>query len=112
MWLEAVSGLRINLEKSELIPVGRVENIDDLAMEFGFRVGSLPSTYLGLPLGAPFKSVTIWDGVEKRFRRRLAMWKRQYISKGRRTTLLRSTLSNLPIYFISLLRMPSSLDRD
>ena len=73
--------LRINLEKSKLIPVGRVENIDDLPMEFGSRVGNLPSTYLGLPLGAPFKSVTVWDGVEERFHRRLAMWKRQYISK-------------------------------
>ena len=78
-WFEVV--LRINLEKSKLIPVGRVENIDDLPMEFGSRVGNLPSTYLGLPLGAPFKSVTVWDGVEERFHRRLAMWKRQYISK-------------------------------
>ena len=34
MWFEAVLGLRINLEKSELIPVGRVENIDDLALDF------------------------------------------------------------------------------
>ena len=63
MWF-AVSGLRINLEKSELILVGRVENIDDLAWDFGCRVGSLLSTYLGMPLGAPFKSVTKWDGVE------------------------------------------------
>ena len=68
--------LRINFEKSELILVGRVQNIDDLPMEFGSRVGSLPSTYLGLPLGAPFKFVTVWDGVEERFHRRLAMWKR------------------------------------
>ena len=60
IWFEAVSRLRINLEKSELIPVVRVENIDDLAMDFGYRVGSLLSTYLGLPLGASFKSVTIW----------------------------------------------------
>ena len=109
MWFEVVLGLRINLEKSELIPVVRVENIDDLAMDFGCRVGSLLSTYLGLPLGASFRSVTIWDGVEERFRRRLAMWKRQYISKGGKGTLIRSTLSNLPIYFMSLLRMSSSV---
>ena len=84
MWFEAVSGLRINLEKSELIPVGRVESMDDLAGEFGCSLGSLPTTYLGMPLGAPFKSVTVWDGVEERFRRRLTMWKRQYLSKGGR----------------------------
>ena len=100
MWFEAVLGLRINLEKSELILVGRVENIDDLALEFVCRVGSLPSTYLGLPLGAPFKSMTVWDEVEEQFRRRLAMWKRQYLPKGRRATLIRSILSNLPIYFV------------
>ena len=70
-------------------------------------MGSLSFTYLGLPLGAPFKSVTVWDGVKERFRRRLAMWKRQYLSKGGRATLIRSTLSNLPIYFMSLLRLPS-----
>ncbi|RVW40176.1 LINE-1 retrotransposable element ORF2 protein [Vitis vinifera] len=69
MWFEAASGLRINLEKSELIPIGRVENMDDLAWEFGCSLGSLPTTYLGMPLGAPFKSVTVWDGVEERFRR-------------------------------------------
>ena len=111
MWFEAMSGLRINLEKSELIPVGRVENIDDLAWDFGCRVGSLLSTYLGMPLGAPFKSVTKWDGVEERFRRRLVIWKRQYLSKGGRVTLIRSMLSNFPIYLMSLLCLPSSVRR-
>ena len=109
MWFEVVSGLRINLEKSELIPVGRVENINDLALDFGCRVGSLPSTYLDLPLGALFKSVSVWDGVEERFRKKLAMWKRQYLSKEGKATLIRSTLSNLPIYFTFLLRLPSSV---
>ena len=111
MWFEAASGLRINLDKSELIPVGRVENMDDLAWEFGCKVGSLPSTYLGMPLGASFKSTSVWDGVEDRFRKRLGMWKRQYLSKGGRTTLIRSTLSNLPIYLMSLLCLPSVVRR-
>ncbi|KAL6323965.1 hypothetical protein AAG906_006236 [Vitis piasezkii] len=93
-------GLRANMEKSELIPVDRVENVDELANEFGYKVGKLPSTYLGMSLGAPFKCVAAWDGIEERFRKKLAMWKRQYISKGGRITLVRSTLSNLPIYFI------------
>ena len=36
----------------------------------------------------------------------MALWKRQYISKGGRITLIHSTLSSLPIYFMSLFRMP------
>ena len=82
MWFEACSGLKINLEKSELIPMGRVQVIKDLALELGCKGGGLPACYLGLPLGAPFKLVAVWDGVEERFRKKLAMWKRQYISKG------------------------------
>ena len=82
MWFEALSGLKANLEKNELTAVGRVENVEELDDEFGYKVGNLPSTYLGMPLGAPFKSIGAWDGVEERFRKRLVMWKRQYISKG------------------------------
>ncbi|RVW75414.1 putative ribonuclease H protein [Vitis vinifera] len=92
-----------NLDKSEILPVGRVEN---LALEAGCKVGRLPSSYLGIPLGANHKSVAVWDGVEERFRKRLALWKRQFISKGGRITLIRSTLSSMPIYLMSLLRMP------
>ncbi|RVW76366.1 hypothetical protein CK203_049900 [Vitis vinifera] len=90
-WFEAASGLRINLAKSELIPVGEVEEIEEMAVELGCRVGSLPNVYLGLPLGVPHKASSMWDGVEEKMRRRLALWKRQYISKGGRVTLIKST---------------------
>ncbi|RVX18032.1 putative ribonuclease H protein [Vitis vinifera] len=93
MWFEAISGLRINLDKSEILPIGRVENLEVLALEVGCKVGRLPTSYLGIPLGANHKSVAVWDGVEERFRKRLAMWKRQFISRGGRITLIRSTLS-------------------
>ena len=57
-------------------------------------------------LGAPHKSVRAFDSIEKRFRKRLASWKRQYISKGGRLTLIQSTLSSLPIYLLPLFRIP------
>ena len=80
--------------------------MESLAAELGCRVGSLPTLYLGLPLGAPHRALGVWDSIEERFRKRLSSWKRQYISKGGRLTLIRSTLSSLPIYFLSLFRMP------
>ncbi|RVW32106.1 LINE-1 retrotransposable element ORF2 protein [Vitis vinifera] len=76
LWFEATSDLRINLAKSEIIPVGEVEEIEEMTVELGCRVGSLPSQYLRLPLGAPNRAPSIWDGVEERVRRRLALWKR------------------------------------
>ena len=109
MWFEAMSRLKVNLDKSEIIAVGRVENVEELALEFDCKVSQLPSSYLGLPLGARFKEVTTWDGVEERLRKRLSLWKRQYISKGGRMTLIRSTLSSMPIYCMSLFQMPRSV---
>ena len=106
MWFEAFSGLKINLNKSVIISLGRVNNAEVLASELGYGVGYLPTTYLGLPLGAPHRAMGVWDSIEERFRRRLSSWKRQYISKGGRLNLIRSTLSNLPIYSLSLFRMP------
>ena len=82
LWFEVASGLRINLAKSEIIPVGEVEEIQELAVELGYRVGSLPSQYLGLPLGAPNRARSMWDGVEERVRRRLALWKRLHFQRG------------------------------
>jgi hypothetical protein len=69
---EAVSGLRINLGKSKLVPIGEVDDVESLAHILGCRIGSLPMTYLGLPLGASFKSLPIWNGVIEKAERRLA----------------------------------------
>ena len=58
-----------------------MENLENLALEAGCKVGRLPSSYLGIPLGANHKSVAVWDGVEERFRKRLALWKRIYFQR-------------------------------
>ena len=109
LYFEALSGLRIYLDKSAILPVGKVENLNQLASELGCRVGSLPSSYLGLPLGSKLNSSRVWEGIEEKFGRRLVAWKSQYISKGGRLMLIRSTLSNMPMYMLSLFRMPKSV---
>ena len=106
---EAVTGLRVNMAKSEMVPVGEVDNIARLADSLDCRIGSLPLTYLGMPLGASYKAVSVWDPILEKMERRLAGWKKLYLSKGGRLTLLKSTLSSLPTYFLSLFTIPVSV---
>ena len=65
--------------------------------------------YLGLPLGAKFKDKSIWNPILEKMERRLEGWKRLYLSEGGRVTLIKSTLSNLPTYFLSLFPIPASV---
>ncbi|RVX19933.1 Vacuolar protein sorting-associated protein 41-like [Vitis vinifera] len=51
-----------------------IDDLEELALEFGCKVGVLLSSYLDLLLGAPFKFVLAWDGVIwKRWRARLRL---------------------------------------
>ena len=79
---EEVSGLKINLGKSELVPVSEVRNLDVLVGLLGCRHSSLPLKYLGFPLWAKFKELSIWNPILEKMERRLTRWKRLYLSSG------------------------------
>ncbi|KAL0011247.1 hypothetical protein SO802_006355 [Lithocarpus litseifolius] len=103
---QAFTGLKVNVGKSEIVPVGEVSNIDALANILSCRVGSMPMKYLGMPLGTLFKTASIWNPILEKMEKKLTGWKRLYLSKGGRLTLLKSTLSSLPTYYLSLFTIP------
>jgi hypothetical protein len=61
---DAVAGLKVNLSKSALVPVGSRGDVDQLAGLLGCGTGDLPLKYLGLPLGASFKLKAMWVDLE------------------------------------------------
>ena len=71
IWFEAVSSLKINLGKSELVLVGVVHTFDLLLNVLGCKQGTLPMKYLGFPLEAKFKDKTIWNPILEKIERRL-----------------------------------------
>ena len=73
-----------------------------LWLKFFIVVGSFPMKYLGMPLGSSFKTASIWNLILEKMEKKLSGWKRLYLSKGGRFMLLKSTLSSLPTYFLSL----------
>jgi hypothetical protein len=92
---EAISGLKINLSKSEIVPVGDVGDVEGVASILGCGVASLSIKYFGLPSDAHYKPSTIWSSIIEKMENILVDWKRLYLSKGGRLTLIKSTLSNL-----------------
>ena len=58
-----VTRLRINVSKSEMVQISDADNLDTLADMLGCKVGSLPMSYLGMPLGASYKSSFVWNPI-------------------------------------------------
>ena len=106
MWFEAILGLEINLAKREIILVRSVDDVEALALELGCKIGVFPSSYLGLPLGALHNLMAVWDNIEERFRKKTSFMEEAiYLKRGEIHSPC-STLSSLPIYYMSLFRLP------
>ena len=103
---EVVSRLKINLSKSVIVPIGEVGDVEGLSSILGCKVDSMPFSYSGLPLGAHYKDSSIWSNVIEKIKTKLAGWKRMHLSKGSRLTMIKSTLSNIPTYYLSLFQIP------
>ena len=65
--------------------------------------------YLGMPLGTSYKTDSIWNPILERMEKKFSGWKRLYLSEGGRLTLLKSTLSSLPTYYLSLFTIPKAV---
>lgn len=87
---DVVSGLCLNLGKSCLIGIEEVPNLDQLVANLECRQRNLPSTYLGLPLGASYKKKEVWSPLIDRMKKRLNGWKSRLLSKGGRLTLIKA----------------------
>ena len=62
---QAVTGLKVNVSKSEMVPISEVNNMHALVEILGCRVRSLPMTYHGIPLWQSHKAPSIWNAILK-----------------------------------------------
>ncbi|GMI64817.1 hypothetical protein HRI_000151000 [Hibiscus trionum] len=107
---ELAAGLKLNLKKSKILGINIPEiNVTDWAKSIGCLWEKFSTTYLGLPLGPRRNSSVLWDPVFKNFSKRLEGWKVGFLSIAGRLTLIKSVLSSLPIYFLSIFKIPASV---
>ncbi|GJU25335.1 RNA-directed DNA polymerase, eukaryota [Tanacetum coccineum] len=99
--------LSINLSKSKLL--GVVVS-DDRVVQAANRIGcgilKAHFAYLGSKVGGNMSQIKSWDEIVDKMVDRLSKWKMKTLSIGGRLTLLRAVLGSMPIYHMSIFKVP------
>ena len=104
------SGLKINIHKSNVYGIGvSPEEVSVMAQVTGCAAGSMPFTYLGLPIGSNMSRITNWNNLVDKFRSKLSLWKANLLSIGGRLTLIKSILGSNGIYYMSIFKVSESI---
>lgn len=77
----------------------------------GCKLEKFPFKYLGIPIGGNTSRVQTWDPIIDKCHKRLSSWKPNLLSIGGRHTLISFVLGSLGIYFLSLFRMPVTVNK-
>ena len=106
------SGLQLNREKSEFTGFGLSQDEESqCSRALGTLMGTLPIRYLGLPLSTGQIRGADWQSVVEKVEQRLEGWKARVLSKGGRLVLLKSVLSAIPTFYLSVFKIPTSIEQ-
>lgn len=64
---------------------------------------------MGIHVGGNPRSLSFWDAVIQKLQQKLTKWMKKSLSFGSRICLIKSVLSVIPLYFLSLFRMPMGI---
>ncbi|MCH84888.1 LINE-1 reverse transcriptase like, partial [Trifolium medium] len=107
---EMASGLKVNFWKSCLVGVNVSQDFMTMACTFlNCSQGSIPFNYLGLPIGANARSLSTWEPLLSKLRKKLKSWGNKFFSLGGRIVLLSSVLNSMPIFLLSYLKIPAQV---
>ncbi|GKC04381.1 hypothetical protein Tco_0995991 [Tanacetum coccineum] len=72
----------------------------------GCYILTAPFNYLGVKVGSNMSRFNSWDDVISKVSSRLSKWKLKLLSIGGRLTLLKSVLTSIPLYHMSIFKVP------
>jgi hypothetical protein len=103
------TGLHVNYHKSNIYPI----NVSDqklaiLANTFHRKVGTMPFTYLGLPLGLKKPNLGAFLPLIQKIERRLTSTS-IFLSQAGRLQMVNAVFSSLPTYFMCTLKLPKTV---
>jgi len=105
---ELASGLKINFHKSKLTGINFRRNaLDCYAKSLNCVQMGIPFKYLGLEVGGNPRKSKFWEPVLNKLKDRLSVWKGRFLSLAGRVCLLKSVLTSIPLYYLSLYKAPT-----
>ena len=107
---DLASGLHVNFHKTALMGINIPDPwLHNAAETLMCQQGSIPFTYLGLPIGCATHRLSAWEPILEKLGKKLAGWKGKMLSLGGRITLIKSSLANLPLYYMSIFPIPKGI---
>jgi hypothetical protein len=105
MLFEQVSGMRINLHKSEFIPMNLgADRAHEIAHILSCPHGSLPFKYVGVPIHfEKLKREDLQPVIDKLIKR-IAGWRGRLLAYSSRLELIRSCLASIHVYLLSFIK--------
>ena len=73
------------------------------------QFSQLPLQYLGLPLRLSVKRILVWQPLIQKIKKKLSLWKGRVLSQAGHLSLIKSTLCTMPLYFLSIFKMPKGV---
>lgn len=103
------TGLKVNYSKSVMVPINISDDrFDILAQTFGCTKGTLPFTYLGLPLSLTRPTVADYWPLVNKCERRLSSVS-SFLSQAGRLQMTNVVLSALPTYTMCTYHLPKTV---
>jgi hypothetical protein len=103
------TGLKVNYNKSNMIPINlSEERLNHLSATINCKKGSLPFTYLGLPLSIIKPSMEHFLPIVQRTQARLGGIA-DFLNYGGKLQLVKSVLASMPIFFMCCFDVPVAI---
>jgi hypothetical protein len=107
MLFDRVSGMKINFNKSEFVPMNLVDGeVHEVAHILDCPNGSIHFKYLGVPIHFEKLKREDLQPVVGKLIKRVVDWRGRLLAYSSRLTLIKSCLASIPIYFLSFLKFP------
>lgn len=99
------NGLKVNYNKSVMVPINvSEERLQSLSNTFNCQKGSLPFTYLGLPLGTTKPKIEDFLPLVQRIERRLTCTS-AFLTQGGKLEMVNSVLSSAAVFYCGTLKL-------